>query len=111
MLTDLLIRNFAIIDELHVSFGDGLNLISGETGAGKSIIIGAISLLLGDRASTDMIRSTEETALVEACFHIAGMDPLQNKLRELGLECGDQLIIKRSISRSGKNKIFINGNI
>ncbi len=111
MLTDLLIRNFAIIDELQVSFGDGLNLISGETGAGKSIIIGAISLLLGDRTSTDMIRSTEETALVEACFHIAGMEPLQEKLQELGLDGGDQLVIKRTISRSGKNKVFINGSI
>ena len=111
MLTDLAIRNFAIIDELHVSFGDGLNLISGETGAGKSIIIGAISLLLGDRASTDMIRSTEETATVEASFHIAGMEPLQNKLRELGLDAGEQLIIKRTVSRSGKNKVFINGSI
>jgi DNA repair protein RecN (Recombination protein N) len=111
MLTDLLIRNFAIIDELQVSFGDGLNLISGETGAGKSIIIGAISLLLGDRASIDMIRSTEETALVEACFYIAGMEPLQQKLQELGLDGGNQLVIKRSISRSGKNKVFINGSI
>ena len=111
MLTDLLIRNFAIIDELQVSFGDGLNLLSGETGAGKSIIIGAISLLLGDRASTDMIRSTEETATVEASFYVAGMEPLQHKLQELGLEGGEQLVVKRTISRSGKNKVFINGSI
>lgn len=111
MLLDLSIRNFAIIDELQVSFGKGLNLISGETGAGKSIIIGAISLLLGDRASMEMIRSAEETATVEACFDIAGMESLKAILAELGLESGDELYIKRMISRSGKNKVLINGSM
>ncbi|MFZ3116533.1 MAG: DNA repair protein RecN [Syntrophales bacterium] len=111
MLLDLSIRNFAIIDELQVSFGRGFNLISGETGAGKSIIIGAISLLLGDRASMEMIRSEEETATVEACFDIAGMESLKVILAELGLENGDELYIRRMISRSGKNKVLINGSM
>lgn len=111
MLLDLSIRNFAIIDELQVSFGQGLNLISGETGAGKSIIIGAISLLLGDRASADMIRSAEETAIVEACFDITGLESLKERLAELGLESGDELYVKRTISRSGKNKVLINGSM
>jgi len=70
MLIELNIKHFAIIDELTVSFIDGLNIISGETGAGKSIIIGAVSLLLGDRASADMIRSSEDSAVVEALFDI-----------------------------------------
>jgi len=111
MLVDLFIRNFAIIDELRVSFGEGLNLLSGETGAGKSIIIGAISLLLGDRASAEMIRSSEETASVEASFNISGMKNLALKLQELGLDGGEELFIKRIISRSGKNKVFINGSM
>ena len=111
MLSELRIRNFALIDELQVSFGEGLNVITGETGAGKSIIIGAISLLLGDRASTEMIRSAEEMATVEASFQIAEMGFLKEKLREMDLEGGEELIIKRTISRSGKNKVNINGSI
>ena len=111
MLVELRIRNFAIIDELQVSFGDGLNVISGETGAGKSIIIGAISLLLGDRASMDMIRSSEDTATVEACFTIAGMEALREKLEEMGFFEGDEIVIKRTISRSGKNRVYINGSM
>jgi DNA repair protein RecN (Recombination protein N) len=111
MLVELCIRNFAIIDELHVSFGEGLNVISGETGAGKSIIIGAISLLLGDRAVTDMIRSSADTATIEASFNISGMDFLKTKLREMDFDSDDELIIKRTISRSGKNKVHINGNL
>jgi DNA repair protein RecN (Recombination protein N) len=71
MLNELSIKNFAIIDELQVSFNDGLNVISGETGTGKSIIIGAINLLLGDRASSEMIRSQADAATVEALFNIA----------------------------------------
>ncbi len=111
MLVDLFIRNFAIIEELQVSFGSGLNLISGETGAGKSIIIGAIGLLLGDRASAEMIRSSEETASVEAYFDIAEMEALKEKLLELDLADGDELYVKRTISRSGKNKVIINGKM
>ena len=111
MLVELRIRNFAIIDELQVSFGSGLNVISGETGAGKSIIIGAISLLLGDRASMDMIRSSEDTATVEACFAIAGMEALREKLEEMGFFEGDEVVIKRTISRSGKNRVYINGSM
>ena len=70
MLNELSITNFAIIDELHVSFDEGLNIISGETGAGKSILIGAVSLLLGDRATAEMIRTQADTATVEALFNI-----------------------------------------
>lgn len=111
MLVDLLIRNFAIIDEVHVSFCNGLNLISGETGAGKSIIIGAISLLLGDRASADMIRTSEETAVVEASFDIRRMETVKEELERLGIDRSDELIIRRIIARSGKNRVFINGSM
>ena len=76
---ELNIRNFAIIDELKVAFDGGLNIISGETGAGKSIIIGAVGLILGDRASTDMIRSQEDAAVVEALFDIGDQDGRQGE--------------------------------
>jgi DNA repair protein RecN (Recombination protein N) len=111
MLNELSIKNFAIIDELHVCFGEGLNVISGETGAGKSIIIGAVSLLLGDRATSDMIRTQADSASVEAIFDIAGNKPLQNKIAAMGFSAGDELLVRRVISHAGKNKAFINGQM
>ncbi|MGA2554299.1 MAG: AAA family ATPase, partial [Smithella sp.] len=98
MLNELSIKNFAIIDELHVCFGEGLNVISGETGAGKSIIIGAVSLLLGDRATSDMIRTQADSASVEAIFDIAGNKPLQDKIAAMGFSAGDELLVRRVIS-------------
>ena len=109
MLTELNIRNFAIIDELKIAFDEGLNVISGETGAGKSIIIGAVGLLLGDRANADMIRSFEDAAVVEALFNIREYDGLRKKVREMGFGNGDDIIVRRVVSRSGKNRIYING--
>lgn len=111
MLNELSIKNFAIIDELHVCFGEGLNVISGETGAGKSIIIGAVSLLLGDRATSDMIRTQADTATVEAAFDITGNEPLRNKIASMGFSAEDELLIRRVISHAGKNKAFINGQM
>ncbi|MBE9546762.1 MAG: DNA repair protein RecN [Proteobacteria bacterium] len=111
MLTELNIRNFAIIDELNVSFTGGLNVITGETGAGKSIIIGAVGLLLGERASSDLIRSSEETAAVEALFDISEKGQLKEKLMNAGCYEGDELVVKRIVARSGKNRVYINGNL
>jgi DNA repair protein RecN (Recombination protein N) len=109
MLAELNIRNFAIIDELKIAFDGGLNIISGETGAGKSIIIGAVGLLLGDRANADMIRSFEDAAVVEALFHVQGYEALREKIRAMGFGDGDELVVRRVVSRSGKNRIYING--
>jgi DNA repair protein RecN (Recombination protein N) len=111
MLNDLSIKNFAIIDELNVSFHNGLNIISGETGAGKSIIIGAVSLLLGDRASAEMIRTQADAATVEAIFDINRNKTLKNKISEMGFTAGDELLIRRVISRTGKNKVLVNGQM
>lgn len=108
MLIELNIRNFAIIDALNITFAPGLNVLSGETGAGKSIIIGAVSLLLGDRASADMIRTDEEAAVVEALFDLRESPALRIKLGEMGLEVRDDLTIRRIVSRSGRNRIYIN---
>ncbi|MDD4240951.1 MAG: DNA repair protein RecN [Smithellaceae bacterium] len=111
MLHDLSITNFAIIDELHVSFEAGLNIISGETGAGKSILIGAVSLLLGDRAAADMIRTQADTATVEALFRIQDNARLKEKLAALGFPGGEELVIRRVISRAGKNRVQVNGQM
>jgi DNA repair protein RecN (Recombination protein N) len=111
MLAELTIRNFAIIDALNVTFSGGLNILTGETGAGKSIIMGAVSLLLGDRASTDMIRSAEDTATVEALFHLQDGDGLREKLAAWGMDGNEDLLVRRVISRSGKNRVYINGNL
>ncbi|HEX9078396.1 MAG TPA: DNA repair protein RecN [Desulfuromonadaceae bacterium] len=111
MLTDLSIRNIAIIETLHISFRGGLTVLTGETGAGKSIIIDAVGLIMGARATSDLIRSGSDEATVEAIFDISGLPEVQRCLEEGGLEAGDELLVKRSITRAGKNRIFINGGM
>ncbi len=111
MLTELNIRNFAIIDRLQVRFGPGFNVLTGETGAGKSIIIDAVGLLLGDRARPELIRTGEEEATVEALFDIAGLATLQAELAEQGLEDGEELLVRRVVARSGKNRVYVNGSL
>jgi len=111
MLTDLTIKNIAIIDSLHIDFKSGLTVLTGETGAGKSIIIDAVGLIMGGRASSDLIRSGEEEATVEAIFDIAALPQVREQLESAGFDCQDELLVKRSISRSGKNRIFLNGSM
>ena len=111
MLTDLTIKNIAIIDTLQISFKSGLTVLTGETGAGKSIIIDAVGLIMGKRASTDLIRSGEEEATVEAIFDISSLPKVREQLASAGFDCQDELLVKRSISRSGKNRIHINGGM
>ncbi len=111
MLTDLTIKNVAIIDSLQISFKQGLTVLTGETGAGKSIIIDAVGLIMGNRASSDLIRSGEEEAVVEALFDISTLPEIKRQLAEVGFDITDELLVKRSLSRSGKNRIFINGGL
>jgi DNA repair protein RecN (Recombination protein N) len=111
MLTDLNIKNVAIIDSLHVSFGPGLNVLTGETGAGKSIIIDAVELLLGGRASADLIRAGTDEATVEAVFDLAGRQDAVAMLAEAGVEADGELLVKRVVARSGKNRVFIGGSL
>lgn len=108
MIKEIRIRNFAIIENLAVNFDKGLNVLTGETGAGKSIIIDALNLLLGGRADTDSIRSGETTAFVEAVFEV--IDPMTlDLISESGIEIEDgELLVKRQISNAGKNRCLLN---
>jgi DNA repair protein RecN (Recombination protein N) len=111
VLKELRITNFAIIDELHVHFHRGLHVFTGETGAGKSIIIEALSLALGGRASAEMIRSGEDTATIEAAFDLTGQGEVSELARAHGIDLeGEELLIKRAISAS-RNRVYINGTL
>jgi DNA repair protein RecN (Recombination protein N) len=111
VLKELRITNFAIIDELHVHFSRGLHVFTGETGAGKSIIIEALSLALGGRASAEMIRTGEDTATIEAAFDLAGHAEVIELARAHGIEVnGEELVIKRAISAS-RNRVYVNGTL
>jgi len=116
MLLELRIKNFAIIDELTLTFSKGVNILTGETGAGKSIILNAVQLLLGDKASEELIRSSEEEASVEALFDISGNREVKGRIQEKGQKLSgageeDSLLIRRVISRSGRGRAFLHGNL
>jgi len=106
MLQSLRIRNIAIVEDVAVEFGDGLNVITGETGAGKSVIVGALNLILGDRADKSLIRSGADQCAVEAVFTA----PPRALLDDLGLDAGEdgQLIVRRQFNANGTGKVFIN---
>ena len=110
MLTELRIRNFALIDRLSVQLGPGLNVLTGETGAGKSIIVGALSLLLGERASSDVVRAGEERASIEGVFEVDGRADVARLLDERGIEAEDGLLVlKREVAAEGRSRAWING--
>src|SRR5262245_41178938 len=113
MLITLRIKNLALVADLTLDLQPGCNIITGETGAGKSIIIGALNLVLGERADRTLIRSGTESCTVEAVFDTSHLRaPLKSFLDENGLEpCDDgQLVLKRSFSSAGTNRQFINGS-
>jgi DNA repair protein RecN (Recombination protein N) len=113
MLTTLRIKNLALVTDLTLELRPGCNVITGETGAGKSIIIGALNLVLGERADRTLIRTGEEACSVEAVFDLAGLRaPLKKFLEDNGIEpCEDsQLVLKRTFTASGTNRQFINGS-
>ena len=109
MLRSLYIRNVVLIDKLDLDFGGGLSVLTGETGAGKSILLDSLGLVLGNRAETGLIRSGEDKLSVTAIFDGQEANtPLQNLLAENEIEGGSEIIIKRTLDRNGKGKIFIN---
>ncbi|MCD4805066.1 MAG: DNA repair protein RecN [Desulfobacterales bacterium] len=111
MLKELSIKNFTIIENLHICFSDGLTILSGETGAGKSIIINAVNLLLGSRASAKLIRTGVETAELEALFKITPESRVFKILDEQGGKASEELLIRRIISRGDRHRIYINGHL
>lgn len=116
MLTELRIRNFAIIDQLHLTFGAGLNILTGETGAGKSIIIDAVGLLLGERATAEAVRAGSEVAEIEAAFQLPADPELAEQVRHLleegGLDDPDSpgwVVLSREVRLNGRNICRVNG--
>src|SRR5438477_480466 len=110
MLTELRIRNFAIIEQVTLPLAPGFNVLSGETGAGKSIIVGALGLLLGERASADLIRSGADKSTVEGVFDIGELKEISALADERGIEIDDDtLVLKREIATGGRGRAWING--
>ncbi|MEZ5308340.1 MAG: DNA repair protein RecN [Pyrinomonadaceae bacterium] len=114
MLSLLKIENIALIDELAIEFGEGLNLLTGETGSGKSIIIDSLGALTGSRVTTDLIKDGQEKALIEGLFEVSQVPEFGAILVAAGIESigeDGELIVRRELSTSGKNRVFINNNL
>lgn len=112
MLSDLQVKNFALINKVNITFKKGLNILSGETGAGKSIIIGALDLLLGARANTDVIRSGKDAAYISAFFQPEELTIINEILAEAGIEKEETgILIAREIRENGRNRTLINGQL
>ncbi len=111
MLKTLHIKDFAIIKKLDIEFSSGLNILTGETGAGKSILVQAVNLLLGQKAYSDLIRTDAKEAFIEALFGISGNTKVKRLLIEMGIEIEeDEVVIRRTIAPKGKGRIWINGH-
>ena len=109
MLREIRVRNFAVIDAVTAVFGAGLNVLTGETGAGKSMLIDAILLVRGARAQTDVIRTDTETATVEAVFDVEPRGPVAAVLDDAGLALDDgQLVVRRELAQSVRHRAFVN---
>ena len=112
MLTDLQVTNFAIIDSIHMEFDEGLNIISGETGAGKSILLKSLALLMGEKSQADTVGSQSNQATIEGRFDITDREDILERLFEAGIDAEDSsLVVKRVISSQGKSKVYINGSL
>jgi DNA repair protein RecN (Recombination protein N) len=108
MLSKLSVYNYAIIDRVEIAFTDGLNIVTGETGAGKSIIVGALGLVLGDRADSTVLRDRNRKAVVEAVFDGEGAAAADPLLREWDIDGSGELILRREIAANGKSRAFVN---
>ena len=112
MLSELSVKNFALIEKLNIEFKSGLTVFTGETGAGKSIILDALDILMGARAYTEIIRTNKKSAYIEALFHPNKKDEINQILKQNGIEAeDDMLLISREINQDGRNKGRINGQL
>lgn len=111
MLVELRIRDYAVVEDLTLTLGPGLNALTGETGAGKSIIVGALSLLLGERASSSVVRAGAARATVEAVFDVTRHPAVEARLEELGFRPEDgHVILRREVAAEGRNRAWVNGS-
>ena len=113
MLVELHIRDFAVIDRLHISFRPGLNVLTGETGAGKSIVVDALQTVLGGRARSDLVRAGQEAACVEAVFELSPASPIRAVLEEMHVldeEDPNTLLLRRDVFGNGRSRCRINGH-
>lgn len=111
MLKQLSIRDFTLIAQCDISFGPGFTAITGETGAGKSVLLKAIRLICGEKSTATMVRAQAEKATIEATFDISKNDPLKKILDSLEIDYDDELIIQREITESGKSRARVNGSV
>ncbi len=115
MLTVLRVKNFILMDELELTLDAGLNVLTGETGAGKSIVVGALNLVLGGRASADHVRPGSEEAEIEALFELDGVDdrrsPMLRRLAESGTLVRGELLVRRVVGASGRSRAYVNGRL
>src|SRR5947208_10718563 len=109
MLSELRIKNFAIIETLTLPLAKGFNVLSGETGAGKSIIVGALGLLLGERASADVIRTGAERATVEGVFDVSDRPEIRSVLDERGIDVEESMVVLKREVTAGRARAWING--
>src|SRR5262249_59793037 len=112
LIETLRIANLAVVERVEIEFGPGLNVLTGETGAGKSIVLGALSLLAGARAAAEAVREGAEEALVEAVFRTESLPDLEAQLAARGLDAADhELVVSRSVSRSGRSRAQVAGRL
>lgn len=112
MLLELKVRNFAIIDSIHISFQQGLNILSGETGAGKSVLLKSLALLMGEKGLSDTVRTGAQTATIEGFFDLATRPDIAGRLKNMGIDVlEDQLVVRRVISSQGKSRVYLNGSL
>lgn len=112
MLTELKVSQFAIIDSIHINFNNGLNILSGETGAGKSILIKSLALLMGAKSNHQDIRTNKDQAIIEGAFDLAQRQDILEKLESMGIDAREEgLIVRRVLHKSGKSKVYLNGHL
>src|SRR4051794_16387340 len=111
MLSLLKIKNIALIDNLEIEFARGLNLLTGETGSGKSIIVDSLGALTGERVSSDLIKEGADAAHIEGLFMVGDDREIAQILDESGIELSEDLIVRRELSSTGKNRVFVNNQL